>query len=150
MKFAHVNIIAENWQKLAQFYIDTFDCTPVYPERDLTGEWIDKLTGIKDVHIKGIHLQLPEYNTDGPTLEIFEYNHTYPQEKHPQINKQGYGHITFHVDNVEEILKKVQSHGGEKYGELVEKEIIGLGTLKVIYVKDIEGNIVEIQNWKKD
>jgi predicted enzyme related to lactoylglutathione lyase len=26
MKYAHTNIIARDWEKLAQFYIDVFDC----------------------------------------------------------------------------------------------------------------------------
>ena len=34
------------------------------------------------------------------------------------------------------------------YGELVEKDIPGIGTIKVIYAKDPEGNIIEIQNWR--
>jgi predicted enzyme related to lactoylglutathione lyase len=46
IKFVHTNIIARDWKKLAQFYIDVFECEPLKPERDLDGEWIDKMTGI--------------------------------------------------------------------------------------------------------
>ncbi len=38
-----------NWDSttdIAQFYIDVFNCVPVYPERDLSGNWIDKLTSV--------------------------------------------------------------------------------------------------------
>ncbi len=146
IRFSHTNIIAKNWRKLAQFYIDTFGCEPVYPERDLSGEWIDKLTNINGVTIKGIHLKLPGYH-DGPALEIFEHTPPFLRKKHPAINHQGFGHIAFHTDDVEKVLKKVLTNGGEKYGELVEKDIKGLGILKVIYVRDIEGNIIEIQHW---
>ncbi len=148
IKFVHTNIIAKDWQKLAQFYIDVFDCKPVYPERDLKGEWINKLTNIKNVHLKGIHLSLPGYK-NGPTLEIFGYNVPEIRDKHPQVNAQGFGHIAFHVENVEELLDKLIKNGGSKYGDLVEKEIEGLGIIKVIYSKDPEGNIIEIQNWRK-
>ena len=44
VEYVHANIIAQNWKNLAQFYIDVFDCVPVYPERDLAGDWIDRLT----------------------------------------------------------------------------------------------------------
>ena len=147
IKFAHTNIIAKDWKKLAQFYIDVFDCKPVYPERDLSGEWIDEITKIPNVRIKGIHLTLPGYN-DGPTLEILEYNTFLKRENDPLVNEQGFGHIAFHVDDVEETLNKLIANGGDKYGELIEKNIDGLGTLEVIYAKDLEGNIIEIQNWK--
>ena len=148
IKFVHTNIISRDWQKLAQFYIDVFDCTPVYPERDLKGDWINKLTNISNVHLKGVHLRLPGYK-NGPTLEIFGYNVAQNRDKHPQVNAQGFGHIAFHVDDVEAVLQSLLSAGGSKYGELVEKDIEGLGILKVIYAKDPEGNIIEIQNWRK-
>jgi predicted enzyme related to lactoylglutathione lyase len=148
IKFVHTNLIAKDWRKLAQFYIDVFDCEPVFPERDLSGEWIDKLTRISAAEIKGIHLQLPGYQ-DGPTLEIFEYNRFSERDHDPVINDQGLGHIAFHTTDVETVLNKLLANGGEKYGELVEKSIQGLGTIKVIYAKDPEGNIIEIQHWQK-
>jgi len=147
IKFVHTNIIAHDWQKLAQFYIDVFGCKPIYPERNLKGDWVNKLTNISRVHLKGIHLSLPGYR-NGPTLEIFGYNVPEIREKHPNVNAQGFGHIAFHVDNVELILEKLIEKGGSKYGELVQKYIDGLGILKVVYAKDPEGNIIEIQNWR--
>lgn len=148
IKFAHTNIIARNWEKLAQFYIDVFECEPIYPERDLSGEWIDRVTGITNVHIKGIHLRLPGYE-NGPTLEIFGYEDNKVPDVTRSVNEYGFAHIAFHSDDVDAVLEKFLKHGGTKYGQLVEKEIPDLGTLTVIYAKDPEGNIVEIQNWKK-
>ena len=149
IKYVHTNIVAKNWEKLAQFYIDVFDCEPVYPERDMSGEWIDRITGIKEVHIEGIHLKLPGYD-NGPTLEIFEYKSNKGVDEGHVINKHGFTHIAFHVDNVDETLDKFLAYGGSKYGQLVEKEMEDLGILTIIYTKDPEGNIVEIQNWKKN
>ncbi len=148
IKFVHTNIIAKDWRRLAQFYIDVFDCEPMYPERDLSGEWIEKITNIPNIAIKGIHLKLPGY-TNGPTLEIFEYNKLSTLDKIPLINDPGFSHIAFHVNDIEEILQKLISNGGEPYGELIEKEYDEIGILKVMYTKDIEGNIIEIQNWRK-
>jgi predicted enzyme related to lactoylglutathione lyase len=149
IKFVHTNIISEDWKKLAQFYIDVFGCVPLYPERDLHGDWIDKMTGITNVKIKGIHLKLPGYK-NGPTLEIFGYKEISQKPDAPLINNQGFGHIAFHVSNVEETINKLISRGGVKYGGLIEKDIEGLGVIKAIYARDPEGNIIEIQNWKKN
>jgi predicted enzyme related to lactoylglutathione lyase len=148
-KYVHTNLIAENWEKLAEFYIKVFGCIPVYPERDLSGDWIDRLTSIKEVKIKGIHLQLPGYTDHGPTLEIFEYNKKTEHHEDKKINAFGFSHIAFLVDDVEEMYAKVIEHGGKKYGELVKTKIGGLGTITVIYVCDPEGNIIELQNWEK-
>ncbi|MEA4925899.1 MAG: VOC family protein [Syntrophomonadaceae bacterium] len=148
MKFAHTNIIARDWKKLARFYIDVFACQPTYPERDLSGEWIDQATDIGRVHIRGIHLRLPGY-TDAPTLEIFQYEPDRLSEVQPAINGQGLGHIAFEVDSVEEVLHKLLAHGGTRVGELVKKEYPGVGWLTMVYTRDPEGNIIEIQNWQK-
>lgn len=149
IKFVHTNLIAHDWEKLAQFYIDVFDCEPVYPERNLSGDWIDKLTNIPGAEVRGIHLRLPGYD-NGPTLEIFEYNKIADQNNLPIVNDPGFSHIAFHVNDVEKTLKRLIKHGGKSCGELIEKEIEGIGVLTAVYAKDPEGNIVEIQNWRKN
>lgn len=146
IKYVHTNLIAKDWRKLAEFYIAVFGCKPRYPERDLSGEWLDQVTGIKNARIRGIHLALPGYE-DGPTLEIFEYEPNDLRDEPSKINRQGFGHIGFHVDSVEEVLKRLIQHGGKPLGEIVTKEYEGIGTLTVVYAADPEGNSIEIQNW---
>jgi|SRR5690625_1042307 len=148
IKYAHTNIVAKDWRKLADFYINVFNCKPVLPERDLSGKWLDKVTDIENVRIKGIHLTLPGYDT-GPTLEIFQYDPENPVRHPANISSQGFGHIAFEVDNVAEVLNKVIEHGGKQYGSLEERKYDSIGVLTVVYAEDPEGNIIEIQNWKK-
>ena len=148
IKYVHTNLIAKDWRKLADFYIKVFDCKPTYPERDLHGEWLDKLTNINAVKIKGIHLLLPGYYTNGPTLEIFEYTEKESNPGPILINNFGFSHIAFRVENVEEAISKVIEHGGKKYGEFVKNDYHDIGTVSIIYIQDIEGNIIELQNWK--
>ena len=74
MKYVHTNLIAKDWRRLSAFYQEVFGCVPVPPERDLSGEWVDKATGISGAHIFGMHLRLPGYGDAGPTLEAFRDN----------------------------------------------------------------------------
>lgn len=147
VKFVHTNIIARDWKKLAQFYIDVFGCEPVPPERDHHGVWIDRVTGIKDVRIRGMHLRLPGY-MDGPTLEIFSYNKQPENNELPAVNRPGLAHIAFLGEDVPYFYNKLLENGGGKLGEIVEKEIEGAGLLTVVYARDPEGNIIEILNWR--
>ena len=148
IKYVHTNIIAKDWKMLCDFYIEVFDCKPMYPERDLSGEWIEKMTNIDNVSIKGMHLSLPGYE-NGPTLEIFQYAPENLRTNLSYINQQGFGHLAFHVDDVNEVLTKVIQHGGKILGELIIKKYNGLGLLTAVYTEDPEGNFIEIQNWKK-
>src|SRR3989337_3689333 len=135
MKYIHTNIIANDWKKLSGFYQKTFYCQPILPERNLVGDWIDKLTNIEDVHVRGIHLQLPGYENDGPTLEIFQYNKQ-PEKIEQKINRPGFAHIAFRVGNVKGYLNKIIENGGSRYGDLVKKKIEGMGTIEVVYACD--------------
>lgn len=146
IKYAHTNIITDDWKRLAEFYITVFDCQPLYPERDLRGEWLDRATAIKDANLRGIHLKLPGYDESLPTLEIFQYNHNEDGLK-PMANRKGYGHIAFRVDDVPTILNKVLENGGSRMGEVVETQVSEIGTLSFVYARDIDGNIVELQKW---
>ncbi len=147
-RYAHTNIVAKDWKKLAGFYTDVFGCVPVPPERDLSGEWLEKGTGVKDAKIKGIHLRLPGHGNKGPTLEIFQYEQN---ERHPvtEINREGLAHLSFEVENVEAVRDLVLSCGGKAIGELITKEIQNTGRITFIYMTDPEGNIIEIQHWDK-
>jgi len=146
MKYVHTNIIAKDWKRLADFYIKVFECKPVLPERDIKGDWLEKGTGIKNASLHGIHLLLPGYDDNGPTLEIFQYekNETKPN---PVANREGFGHIAFLVSDVNEILNKMISNDGNKLGDVIKKKL-DYGTLIFTYAKDPEDNIIELQSWE--
>ena len=146
MRYAHTNIVSANWKKLADFYIETFNCTPVPPQRKQSGKWLDQGLGIKNASLEGIHLLLPGHGKNGPTLEIYQYKEMKTNSgQFP--NKQGYGHIAFEVDNVAKTLEKLCKHGGKAHGEITVKKIPQVGVLTFVYARDPEGNFIELQNW---
>jgi predicted enzyme related to lactoylglutathione lyase len=147
MKFVHTNIIAKDWRKLADFYIKVFGCTEAYTKRDLKGKWIDEGTGVNNVHIEGIHLRLPGYGKNGPTLEIFQYNKYIPQES-KKINREGLAHIAFRVEDVENTLNAVIECGGGKLSEMINRDIPNIGEITFVYAKDPEGNFIELQKYE--
>ena len=72
-KYVHTNLIARDWKRLVQFYSDLFGCIPKGSERDMSGAWLDQVTSLRNAHLRGVHLSLPGYGDDVPTLEIFSY-----------------------------------------------------------------------------
>jgi len=117
-------------------------------ERDLSGAWLDKATGLRGSHISGVHLRLPGYGEDGPTLELFQYG-SMPEHASVRPNTPGFSHIVFGVDDVAATAVTVFEHGGSAVGELTVRKIPGMSLLTFQYVADPEGNIIEIQNWQK-
>jgi len=145
MKFTHVNLIAKDWRRLAAFYESVFDCKWVPPERDLSGQWLDKATGVEGAKITGMHMRLPGNGDAGPTLEIFQYD-CGPEVRAITPHTPGFAHIAFAVDNVAETAQGVFREGGRPVGELTVRPIAGVGLLTMWYVSDPEGNIIELQN----
>lgn len=147
VKYVHTNIVARDWQKLARFYVEVLGCTPRPPERDLEGDWLDALTSLKQARIRGIHLGLPGHGDAGPTLEIFEYSQV-ADPRPPMINRPGLAHLAFLVDDVDRVMSEVRRNGGSSVGRVVSTCIEGAGTVTVVYARDPEGNIIELQAWR--
>jgi len=133
-RFVHVNLVAQDWKRLAEFYQEVFGCVPVPPERDLSGRWLDASTGIRDAHIRGVHLRLPGYDHQLQRAET-------------AANRPGFGHVAFAVDDVEAARDAVIAAGGATLGETVSVKIPGAGPITFVYATDPEGNIVELQAW---
>lgn len=146
-RYVHTNLIAKDWRKLADFYQQLFGCTPVPPQRDLSGSNMDAGTGIRGVHVCGMHLRLPGYGDTGPTLEIFSYD-PIAEKPMPAVNHPGFGHLAFSVDNVEIAQRSVLDAGGKAVGEIVTVQIATGAKVTWCYVTDPEGNIIELQSWK--
>jgi predicted enzyme related to lactoylglutathione lyase len=145
-RYVHTNIVANDWLKLAEFYEHVFGCKPVPPERNLSGKWLEDATGLPGAEIHGIHLKLPGFGEEGPTLEIFQYKN---EEQRPStaVNRPGLTHIAFAVDDVEEAQGSVLAAGGSALGKVVSLDIAGAGKVTIVYLTDPEGNIIELQRW---
>jgi catechol 2,3-dioxygenase-like lactoylglutathione lyase family enzyme len=143
-KYRHTNIVAQDWQKLAEFYERVCGCSVVPPERANVGDWVERSTGVPGAEVRGVHLRLPGYGDDGPTLEIFQYNRVEERAK-TAINRPGLAHLAFEVDDVEAARDAVLAAGGGRVGDLVTAEIAGAGRITFVYLTDPEGNIIELQ-----
>lgn len=143
-RYVHTNLIARDWRRLAAFYQQVFGCVPVLPERDLTGEWLERGSAVPRACIRGIHLRLPGFGDAGPTLEVFQYAELADAPPAP-ANRAGFGHIAFAVEDVMVARDAVLSGGGSAVGS-VETVVLPAG-IKItwMYVRDPEGNIIELQ-----
>jgi predicted enzyme related to lactoylglutathione lyase len=143
-RYVHTNLIAADWRKLARFYQDVFGCVPVPPERDLSGAAMEAGTGIPRAYLRGMHLRLPGYGNGGPTLEIFEYSENAPDTPR-LVNRPGFAHIAFAVDSVVDARTQVLARGGTAVGDVVTVTISAAARVTWCYVRDPEGNILELQ-----
>lgn len=145
-RYVHTNLIARDWRRLAAFYQEVFGCVPVPPERDFTGPDLEAATGVPGARLRGAHLRLPGPGDDGPTIEIFNYE---PLADRPAtaVNRPGFGHIAFSVDNVAQARAAVLAAGGRAVGEVVTFRVQTGARVTWCYVADPEDNVIELQAW---
>ncbi|MEZ5294021.1 MAG: VOC family protein [Vicinamibacterales bacterium] len=147
-RYGHTNLIAQDWRRLARFYEEQFGCVPVPPERDFKGADLERGTGIPHVALRGAHLRLPGYGPDGPTLEIFNYN-LLKERPQTAVNRPGFGHIAFVVDDVPAAREAVLAAGGRPVGDVVTLTTATGAKVTWVYVADPEGNVIELQSWSR-
>lgn len=146
-RYVHTNLIARNWRSLAAFYQSVFGCAPVPPERHYSGPDLEAGSGVAGAEVDGIHLRLPGAGDTGPTLEIFSYS-IEEDGPAPAVNQPGFGHIAFAVPSVSDARKEVLSNGGEAVGEIVTLKTATGARVTWCYVRDPEGNVLELQSWE--
>jgi catechol 2,3-dioxygenase-like lactoylglutathione lyase family enzyme len=145
-RFGHVNLIARDWRRLADFYERVLGCEFVPPERDLRGPILEAGTGVPGAALHGAHLRLPGLGATGPTLEIFQYE-AGPDALPTAVNRPGFGHIAFVVPDVAEARSAFLAEGGDVVGDVVTTATADGRRVTWTYVTDPEGNIVELQAW---
>jgi catechol 2,3-dioxygenase-like lactoylglutathione lyase family enzyme len=145
IRFGHVNLIATDWRRLAKYYQEAFGCEPTGFPRDLSGVTLERGTGVADAALSGLHLRLPGHGADGPTLEIFTYRLN--DSTGPGMpNRTGFGHIAFIVEDVAAARDRALAAGGSPHGEIVTTQAGGR-RVTWVYLRDPEGNLVELQSW---
>lgn len=145
-RFVHTNLIARDWRLLSQFYQEVFGCRPVLPERHFAGSELERGTGVPGSELHGIHLRLPGYGEDGPTLEIYTYTILH-EGSCPAVNRPGFGHLAFSVADVAKAREAIVKAGGGVVGDVVTLQVATGARVTWCYTKDPEGNIIELQSW---
>ena len=147
-RFGHVNVIARDWRRLADFYGRVLGMEVVPPERDYSGPDFEAGVGVPGARLRGVHLRLPGLGEGGPgpTLEIYEYS-TSPDVPLPAANTPGWAHIAFVVPDVVVARSTFIAEGGTPLGDVVVATVADGRQVTWVYVRDPEGNIVELQSW---
>ena len=90
-------------------------------------------------------MRLPGFDGSGPTLEIFSYSLLKEGSTPRLVNEPGFGHIAFAVADVPKAREAVLAAGGAPVGEVVTLHLATGAHVTWCYVRDPEGNIIELQ-----
>ena len=140
MKIDHVNIVVKDLEKAKEFFIDLGFV--LKNEGQLTGEWINKISGLKNVNAKFAALGFPDKET---ILELLTFSspEIIPDEHISKPNHQGYMHFAIEVSNIEEEVNKLKEKGIHFLSDI---QWYGSGK-KLCYFLGPEGVLLELSEY---
>ena len=136
----HTGITVKNLERSVAWYCEMLGFK-VLLSFESNGPGIAQVTGIPNVHIKGTHLQLGDYD-----VELIEY--VSPQGKEVDLSTSyiGSGHIGLMVDDVQGLYEQLKAKGVRFKGAPIASRP---GRLPVCYFLDPDGVPLELMQAPK-
>lgn len=103
----------------------------------IEGEWAGRVTGLGSQHVEIAMMVTPDGHS---RLEISRFI-TPPviaDNRNAPVNALGYLRVMFTVDDINETLTKLQKHGAQLVGEVVQYE----DSYKLCYIRGPEGLLI--------
>ena len=133
----NVAIVVDDLQAAIAFFVELG--LELEGEATVEGQWVDRVVGLDGVRSDIAMLRTPDGHG---RLELAKF-HTPPAttaEPNAPVNTLGMGRIMFAVDDIEDVLARLQAHGAELVGEVVQYE----DTYRLCYLRDPEGIVVAL------
>lgn len=141
MRLSHISLTARDADALSKFYREVFGLVDRRPPTRLAGDHVSRGNGLANSDIYAIWLNSPD--DQGPFLEIMEFNEA-TERSEPLVNEPGFSHLAFEVPDLQASIDSVLRSGGTLQGEVAD-----FGTDErphlILYVRDPEGNILELE-----
>jgi hypothetical protein len=103
------------------------------------GEWAGRLTGLGNQKVEVAMMVTPDGHS---RLELSQFlePHTVADHRTAPVNALGYLRVMFRVDNLDELLSRLEKHGATLVGEVVQ-----FGDMyRLCYIRGTEGLLIAL------
>jgi catechol 2,3-dioxygenase-like lactoylglutathione lyase family enzyme len=133
----HVGIVVDDLAAATAFFVELG--LELQGESPVEGGWVDRVVGLEGVRANIAMMQTPDGHG---RVELAKFHAPSGQggERHAPANTPGIRHITFAVDDIDDVVARLQARGAELVGEVERYENI----YRLCYIRGPEGIIVEL------
>ena len=103
----------------------------------IEGEWSGRVTGLRDQRVEIAMLRTPDGLT-GVELSRFLTPPTVADHRNAPVNSLGYLRVMFAVDDLDDTLARLDTHGAELVDEVVQYEDV----YRLCYIRGPEGILI--------
>lgn len=109
-------------------------------ETTVKGDWVDRILGLKGVESDIAMMRTPDGHSQLELSAFKTPEAITPDLKNEQINTIGKHRLMFAVDDIKDTIARLQTHGAELVGELVQYENMYL----LCYLRGPEGIMIAL------
>jgi catechol 2,3-dioxygenase-like lactoylglutathione lyase family enzyme len=133
----HVGIVVEDMAAAIGFFAE-IGLEPA-GETAVEGKWVDCIVGLEGMRVDAAMMRVPG---GGGRIELIKFHSPPAADGDPgaPANTTGLRHLAFVVEDVEDTVARLGSHGGELVGEIVNYG----NAFRLCYLRGPEGMIVEL------
>jgi catechol 2,3-dioxygenase-like lactoylglutathione lyase family enzyme len=133
----HVGIVVDDLADAMAFFVELG--LELQGEWSAEGDWVDRIVGLEGVRTDCAMMATPDGHG---RLELVKFHAPSGPDgdAHAAANTPGIRHLTFEVDDLEDVVARVRARGAELVGELERYEDI----YRLCYVRGPDGIIVEL------
>ena len=134
----NVLIVVDDLEAATAFFVEIG--MELEGEAPVEGLWVDRVVGLDDVRQQVAMLRTPDGHG---RLELTKFHNptaVSAEPKNAPVNTLGIRRIMFAVEDIEDVLARLQAHGAELVGEVVQYE----DSYLLCYVRGPEGIIVAL------
>lgn len=132
----HVGIVVDDLAGAVAFFVELG--LELEVEMPVQGDWVDRVVGLNGVHVDIAMMKTPDGNS---RLELTKFQApTAVSSEQTAPNTLGIRRIMFAVDDIDDVVARLQSHGAELVGEIAQYEDM----YRLCYVYGPEGIIVAL------
>jgi catechol 2,3-dioxygenase-like lactoylglutathione lyase family enzyme len=138
LRMDNVGIVVDDLQAAIAFFVELG--MELEGETRIEGCWADRVVGLDGLRADIAMLRTPDGHS---RLELSRFDTPKAVRAGPEnapVNTLGMGRIMFAVDDVEDVLARLRTHGAELVGELAQYE----DSYRLCYVRGPEGIIVAL------
>ncbi|MDB5245597.1 MAG: Glyoxalase/bleomycin resistance protein/dioxygenase [Parcubacteria group bacterium] len=130
-----MGIVVESLDEVISFFIElglTLEGRAV-----IEGEWAGRVTGLGNQHVEIAMMVIPDGHS---RLELSRFitPTVVADHRNAPVNALGYLRVMFTVSDIDETLERLQKHGAELVGEVVQYENI----YRLCYIRGPEGLLI--------
>jgi catechol 2,3-dioxygenase-like lactoylglutathione lyase family enzyme len=137
LRLDNVGVVVDDLEAAIAFFVELG--VELEGEAPIEGRWVDRIVGLDRVRNDIAMMRTPDGHG---RLELIKF-HSPPAttaEPNAPVNTLGIRRIMFAVDDIEAVLARLQAHGAELVGEVVQYE----DSYRLCYLRGPEGIIVAL------